>query len=458
MPAPVFGNVLDSIGDTPLIEVVRMDTGPCRLFLKLENQNPGGSIKDRIGLSMIAAAERDGSLAPGGAIIEATAGNTGLGLALVAAQKGYRLTIVVPDKMAQEKIFHLKALGAEVLLTRSDVGKGHPEYYQDMAARIAKETGAFYVNQFANPANPRAHETTTGPEIWEQMDHDLDAVVCGVGSGGTIAGLSRYFAKVAPEAEMVLADPEGSVLAEYVRTGALAKEVGSWLVEGIGEDFLPPVCDLTRTKLAYTIPDAEAFDTARELLQKEGILAGSSSGTLIAAALRYCRAQTAPKRVVSFVCDSGNKYLTKMFNDYWMIDQGFIERERHGDLRDLISRRHAEHATVFVAPEDTLLIAYGRMKLYDISQLPVMSGEDQVVGIIDESDILLEVMGDEARFKGPVKDAMISKIETLQADARLEDLLPIFRADHVPLVLDGDKFLGLITRIDLLNYLRRRMK
>ncbi len=458
MSAPVFANVLDSIGNTPLIEVRRMDTGPCRLFLKLENQNPGGSIKDRIGLSMIAAAERDGSLAPGGALIEATAGNTGLGLALVAAQKGYRLTIVVPDKMAQEKIFHLKALGAKVLLTRSDVGKGHPEYYQDMAERISKETGAFYVNQFGNAANPLAHETTTGPEIWEQMDHDVDAVVCGVGSGGTITGLSRYFAKVAPEAEMVLADPEGSVLAEYVKTGELAKDVGSWLVEGIGEDFLPPICDLSRTKQAYIVSDAEAFDIARELLEKEGVLAGSSSGTLIAAALRYCREQTTPKRVVTFVCDSGNKYLSKMFNDYWMIDQGFIQREQHGDLRDLISRRHAEHATVFVAPDDTLLTAYGRMKLYDISQLPVMRDSDWVAGIIDESDILLEVMHDEARFGAPVETAMISKIETLQADAPIESLLPIFRADHVPIVLDGDKFLGLITRIDLLNYLRRRLK
>ena len=458
MSAPVFANVLDSIGNTPLIEVGRMDTGPCRLFLKLENQNPGGSIKDRIGMSMIEAAERDGSLAPGGALIEATAGNTGLGLALVAAQKGYRLTIVVPDKMAQEKIFHLKALGAKVLLTRSDVGKGHPEYYQDMAERISKETGAFYVNQFGNAANPLAHETTTGPEIWEQMNHDVDAVVCGVGSGGTITGLSRYFAKVAPEAEMVLADPEGSVLAEYVKTGELAKDVGSWLVEGIGEDFLPPICDLSRTKQAYIVSDAEAFDIARELLEKEGVLAGSSSGTLIAAALRYCREQTAPKRVVTFVCDSGNKYLSKMFNDYWMIDQGFIQRERHGDLRDLISRRHAEHATVFVAPGDSLLTAYGRMKLYDISQLPVMRDSDWVAGIIDESDILLEVMHDEARFGAPVESAMISKIETLQADAPVESLLPIFRADHVPIVLDGEKFLGLITRIDLLNYLRRRMK
>ena len=458
MSAPVFHNVLESIGNTPLIEARKLDAGPCRLFLKLENQNPGGSIKDRIGKSMIEAAERDGSLEPGGTIIEATAGNTGLGLALVAVQKGFRLIIVVPDKMAQEKIFHLKALGAEVLLTRSDVGKGHPEYYQDMAARIAKETGAFYVNQFANPANPLAHETTTGPEIWEQMEHDLDAVVCGVGSGGTITGLSRYFARVAPDLEMVLADPEGSVLAEYVETGELAKEVGSWLVEGIGEDFLPPICDLSRTKTAYTISDAEAFHVARELLDKEGILAGSSSGTLIAAALRYCRAQTESKRVVTFVCDSGNKYLSKMFNEFWMIDQGFIEREQHGDLRDLISRRHKEHDTVFVSPEDTLLVAYGRMKLYDISQLPVMGDEERIVGIVDESDILLEVMRDEARFEEPVEVAMISKIETIQADARIEELLPIFRADHVPIVLDGDTFLGLITRIDLLNYLRRKMK
>lgn len=458
MSVSVFHNVLESIGNTPLIEVTRIDTGPCRLFLKLENQNPGGSIKDRIGKSMIEAAERDGKIKPGGTLIEATAGNTGLGLALVAAQKGYGLIIVVPDKMAQEKIFHLRALGANVLLTRSDVGKGHPEYYQDMAERISNETGAFYVNQFGNPANPLAHETTTGPEIWEQMDHDVDAVVCGVGSGGTITGLSRFFAKAAPEAEMVLADPEGSVLAEYVETGELAKEVGSWLVEGIGEDFLPPVCDLSRTKHAYVVSDAEAFDTARELLRQEGILAGSSSGTLIAAALRYCREQTKPKRVVTFVCDSGNKYLSKMFNDYWMIDQGFIKLEQHGDLRDFITRRHTEHATVFVSPEDNLLTAYGRMKLYDISQLPVMSDGEHIVGIVDESDILMEVIGNEERFKEPVKIAMIEAIETLQADSSMDDLLPIFDRGHVAIVLDGERFLGLITRIDMLNYLRRKMK
>ena len=458
--APVFANVLDSIGNTPMVEVTRLDRGPCRLFLKLESQNPGGSIKDRIGKSMIEAAEAEGRIQPGGTLIEATAGNTGLGLALVAAQKGYRLILVVPDKMAQEKIFHLKALGADVHLTRSDVGKGHPDYYQDVAARLNREIpNSLFVDQFSNPANPRAHETTTGPEIWEQMGHDLDAVVCGVGSGGTIAGLGRYFAGVDPDIEMVLADPVGSVLATYVETGELAAEVGSWLVEGIGEDFMPPNANnLDGVKTAYAIGDAEAMTTARDLLAKEGILAGSSSGTLIAAALRYCRAQTTPKRVVTFVCDSGNKYLSKMFNDFWMIDQGFIERETFGDLRDVISRRHQEHDTVVVRPDDTLLTAYGRMKLYDISQLPVLDEAEQVVGIVDENDILLSVFKDEEHFQDPVRTAMTAKLETIQADRPLPALLPILDQGHVAIVVDGDQFLGLITRIDLLNHLRRQMK
>src|SRR5215469_1876635 len=269
-----YSNIRQAIGHTPLVAVTRLDTGPCRLFLKLENQNPGGSIKDRIGLYLIEAAEREGRLPPGGTLIEATAGNTGIGLALVAAQKGYRLLLVIPDKMSQEKIFHLKAMGAEVVLTRSDVSKGHPEYYRDLAERLARETpNSFLVNQFGNPANPRAHEETTAPEIWEQMDHDLDAVVCGVGTGGTLTGISRYFARTAPDVEVVLADPAGSVLAGYVKTGKMPQETASWLVEGIGGDYVPPVADLSRIQSAYTITDAESFRTSRELLAKEGIMA-----------------------------------------------------------------------------------------------------------------------------------------------------------------------------------------
>jgi cystathionine beta-synthase len=449
-------NILDLIGNTPLIELRRLDTGRCQLFLKLENQNPGGSIKDRVALAMIEAAEREGKLKPGSLIVEATAGNTGLGLALVASQKGYRLLIVVPDKMSQEKIFHLKAMGAEVMLTRSDVAKGHPEYYQDMAARVAREnTGALYINQFANPANPLAHEETTGPEIWEQMEHKVDAVVAGVGTGGTVTGLSRFFARVAPQTEMVLADPAGSIVAEYVHTGKVPKDVGTWLVEGIGEDFIPPVCDLSRVKKAYSIPDAEAFGVCRELLRQEGIFAGSSSGTLIAAALRYCREQKSEKRVVSLVCDSGNKYLSKVYNDYWMIDQGFIQRDTAGDLRDLIARRHKEHAVATVGADETVLAAHQRMKLYDVSQLPVLK-DGRIVGIVDEEDILLEVYENPAHFREPVTAAMESHLVTVPPNATVEQLMEIFNRGLVAIVVDGDEFLGLITRIDLLNWLRRR--
>jgi cystathionine beta-synthase len=404
---------------------------------------------------MIEAAEKDGALKAGSLIVEATAGNTGLGLALVASQKGYRVLIVVPDKMSQEKIFHLRALGAEVVMTRSDVTKGHPEYYQDKAARIAGEKGAFYVNQFANPANPLAHEKSTGPEIWRQMAERVDAMVCGVGTGGTITGLSRFFAKVSPDTEMVLADPAGSVLKNYVEKKTISKDVGSWLVEGIGEDFLPPICDLSRVKHAYSVPDREAFQACRELLKKEGILAGTSSGTLLAAALRYCRGQKTEKHVVSLVCDSGNKYLSKVYNDFWMLDQGLLDRPRLGDLRDLIARRHAERAVATVSADETVLAAYQRMKLYEVSQLPVMR-EGKIIGIVDEEDILMEVLDNPGHFDEPVTEAMESHLVTVPPDAPVETLVEIFKRGMVAIVVDGEEFLGLVTRIDLLNWLRRR--
>jgi cystathionine beta-synthase len=450
-------DVLSLIGNTPMVATSGFDTGPCQLFLKLETQNPSGSIKDRVGLYMIEAAEREGRIKPGATLIEATAGNTGLGLALVAARKGYRLLLVIPDKMSQEKIFHLKAMGAEVVMTRSDVVKGHPDYYQDRAARIAQETpGAYYINQFTNPANPQAHEETTAPEIWEQMQHRVDAVVCGVGTGGTLTGLSRFFGRIAPAVQMVLADPQGSILADYVKTGILSSRPRSWLVEGIGEDFIPEVCDLSGVRQAYTIPDAEAFAACRALLRQEGILAGTSSGTLLAAALRYCREQTTPKRVVSLVCDSGNKYLSKVYNDYWMLDQGFLQRERFGDLRDLIARRHWEKAAVTVNATETAIAAHGRMKLYDMSQLPVMH-EGRIVGIIDEEDILLQVYDHPQAFTRPVAEIMESSLVTVAPDAPLPQLIEIFKRGMVAIVVDKGEFLGLITRIDLVNWLRRRL-
>ncbi|KPN19565.1 cystathionine beta-synthase [Xanthomonas sp. Mitacek01] len=456
---PIAQSVLDLIADTPIVRAHRLDAGPCELYFKLESQNPGGSIKDRIGLRMIEAAEARGDIQPGATLVEGTAGNTGIGLALVAQQKGYKLILVVPDKMSREKIFNLKAMGAEVVLTRSDVAKGHPEYYQDLAERIARETpGAYFINQFGNPDNPAAHEHGTGPEILRQMAEvgGLDAIVFGCGSSGTMTGLSRCFAKEAPDVELVLADPVGSILAEYINDGVLNDKSGSWMVEGIGEDFLPGISDFSRVKQAYAITDKESFLAARELLRAEGILGGSSTGTLLAAALKYCRAQTTPKKVLVFVCDTGNKYLSKLYNDYWMLDNGFIEREQHGDLRDLILRPYSRRDTVVLAPTDLLVTAYQRMKLYEISQLPVMEG-DRIVGILDESDVLLHVYGDEARFRDAVSTAMVSKLDFLDVKSPVEALLPVFDRGQVAIVTSGENFLGLITRIDLLNYLRRRV-
>lgn len=449
--------VLDLIGNTPLVPVTRLDTGPCTLFLKLESQNPGGSIKDRVGLAMIDAAERDGRLKPGGTVVEATAGNTGLGLALVARAKGYRVVLVVPDKMATEKVLHLKALGAEVHTTRSDVGKGHPEYYQDYAARLAGEIpGAFFADQFNNPDNPLAHAASTGPEIWQQCGHDVDAIVVGVGSGGTVTGLTRYFREVQPALFFVLADPAGSVVAEYTRSGTVG-EAGSWAVEGIGEDFIPGIADLSGVKKAYSITDEESFGTARELLRAEGILGGSSTGTLLAAALRFCREQTRPLRVVSFVCDTGTRYLSKVYNDQWMLDQGLLARERFGDLRDVVSRRFEDGSVISVGPEDTLLTAFQRMRLADVSQLPVLEGT-QLVGVIDESDLLLSVHADASRFRASVKSAMTDLPETLPFSASLAELEAVLDRGLTAMISDEAGFHGLITRTDLLNHLRRKLK
>ncbi len=454
----VYDNVIDMIGGTALLRVNHLDTGPCTLYLKLENENPGGSIKDRIGLSMIEAAEAEGRIRPGGTIIEATAGNTGLGLALVAAQKGYRMLVIVPDKMSQEKIHHLKALGAEVMTTRSDVAKGHPDYYQDVARRIAGESeNALWVNQFENEANPKAHYEGTGPEIWRQMDGRVDALVAGVGSGGTISGTGRYLKEQNPDLALVLADPVGSILADLAN-GRPQPELGSWLVEGIGEDFVPDILEMDLVDEGITVSDAEAFATARELLQKEGVLAGSSTGVLVAAALAWCRRQSTPKRVVTFVCDSGNKYLSKMFNDFWMSDQGFTERTRHGDLRDLIARRAWRDEVVAVRPDDSLMTAYGRMKLYDISQLPVLNEAGGIVGILDESDLLLALWQHGERFSEPVSAFMTDRLEIVPPDADLDRVMPILRADRVAIVVDArERFLGLITRIDLINHLRQQV-
>ena len=450
-------SLLDLIGNTPILKLKSLDTGPCNLFVKLESGNPGGSIKDRIGLSIIEEAEASGNLQPGGTIIEATAGNTGLGLALIAALKGYKIILVIPDKMSREKILHLEGLGAEIILTRSDVPEGHPEYYQDLARKIASETpGSFLADQFSNPANPLAHRTTTAPEIWEQMKGNVDAVVAGVGSGGTLTGLAQFFKSKNPDISMVAADPEGSVVADAILTGKYKYEGGSWLVEGVGEDFIPNNFDLSLMDDAEIVSDKEAFEVLQVLLKEEGILGGSSSGTLVAAAAKWCRKQTEPKNVVTFICDTGNKYLSKAFNKSWLHDNNLLETEKFGDLRDLISRRADQGEMITVAPSDSLLVAYNRMRASDISQLPVIK-EGDLLGIIDEEDVLISVSKNQGTFSDEVERHMIQQLDVLQYNASEDELIGILSEGKVAIIYSEDTFIGFITKVDLINYYRNRL-
>jgi len=450
-------SLLDLIGNTPILKLKSLDTGPCDLFVKLESGNPGGSIKDRIGLSIIEEAEASGDLQPGGTIIEATAGNTGLGLALIAALKGYKIILVIPDKMSREKILHLEGLGAEIILTRSDVPEGHPEYYQDLARKIASETpGSFLADQFSNPANPLAHRTTTAPEIWEQMKGDVDAVVAGVGSGGTLTGLAQFFKSKNPDISMVAADPEGSVVADAILTGKYKYEGGSWLVEGVGEDFIPNNFDLSLMDDAEIVSDKEAFEVLQVLLKEEGILGGSSSGTLVAAAAKWCRKQTEPKNVVTFICDTGNKYLSKAFNKSWLHDNNLLESEKFGDLRDLISRRADQGEMITVAPSDSLLVAYNRMRASDISQLPVIK-EGDLLGLIDEEDVLISVSKNQGTFSDEVERHMIQQLDVLQYNASEDELIGILSEGKVAIIYSEDTFIGFITKVDLINYYRNRL-
>jgi cystathionine beta-synthase len=326
-----------------------------------------------------------------------------------------------------------------------------------MAEALAKKTpNSLYVNQFGNKANPKAHYEATGPEIWEQMDGRIDAFIAGVGSGGTMTGVGRYLREKNPNVELILADPSGSILAPLINCGEHIKP-GSWLVEGMGEDFVPDILDINIVNRGITVTDGESFHTARELLKKEGVLVGSSTGCLVAAALKYCREQKTPKRVVSLVCDNGAKYLSKMFNDFWMMDNGFMERESFGDLRDLIARRHLSREDFTLKPTTPLIQAVKSMRLYDVSQMAVVDEHDHVIGIIDESDILIALTHDGGQMTRPVSDFMTRRLETIAPTATVNDLLPIFRADRVAIVADSQHFYGLITKIDLINYLRKQL-
>ena len=314
-----FNNVLEMVGNTPVLKINNIDTGKCDLYVKMESLNPFGSIKDRVGLKMIQDAENQGLIKEGYTIIESTAGNTGLGLALAAKLKGYKLILVIPDKMSEEKIRHLEAMGVEIIMTRSDVENAHPEHYQSNSEKLLRSTpNSFFANQFENKSNPQVHFETTGPEIWEQMEGNIDAFVAGVGTGGTISGVGGFLKSKNPNIKVIIADPIGSVVADAVNTGEYKYEGGSWSVEGIGEDYIPANLNLDIIDEGIYVSDKEAFNMIDQLLQKEGILAGSSCGTLVDAAIKWCKAQEEPKTVVTLICDTGNKYLSKAFNKDWV--------------------------------------------------------------------------------------------------------------------------------------------
>lgn len=432
-----ISSVSQLIGDTPLVALHGFETGACRLFAKLENRNPSGSIQDRVAQSIITAAEQAGYLQAGGTLVDAVSVNAGLALATIAALRGYRVILVMPDTIAKDKLLHLKALGADLRLARADAGSTATAYYRSVARRIAQETpGAFFADQFANPANPLAHETTTAPEIWEQTGNEVDVVVTGAVTGGTLTGLRRFFRAVAPDVEIVLAVPETA-------------EAG-YNSDNIDHALADHVC---------AVSQQQSQQVLRDLLRCEGIFAGPSSGIILAAALQYCQAQKAAKNVVALICDGGSVYASDIFENPHSRGDG-DERTGHATdttLADLIVHRHDEGAVEATSPDENLLDAYGRMRRNAISQLPVLE-EGRLVGIIDESDILKAVDGPPegrwSRFAASVATAMTAKPRVLQITAPLSAVQSFFDRDEVALVVQGTEFVGLITRTDMINYLR----
>ena len=439
-------NILQSIGWTPLVRLRRLAEGvPAVVAVKVESNNPGGSVKDRVGMAMIQEAEQRGWLRPGGTIIEATAGNTGVGLAMVAAVKGYRCIFVLPDKMSNEKIALLKAYGAEVVVTATNVPPDSPDSYNGVADRLAREVpGAWRPNQFTNLANPEIHYRTTGPEIWEQTEGKITAFVAGVGTGGTISGVARYLKERNPEVKIIGADPEGSVL-----SGGSPRP---WKVEGIGEDFVPKTFNSQLVDDWVRVSDIESFQVARALSQREGILAGGSSGTNVAAALRYARRLTARDLVVSMVADTGRNYLSKLYDDKWLAENHLLAHEQTAhSLGDLL-RQRGPRQMVSISPEATANDAIEALQSVGISQLPVLQ-DGKPVGSIQEVT-LARVMHDETDpHSVKIAEIMAKPLPTLDVGVHLDEAYRLLLAGNTGvLAMANGKVVDIVTRIDLIQY------
>lgn len=452
-------NILEIVGNTPLVRCHKIASHVrSNIYLKLEYLNPGGSVKDRPALQIIADAEASGALVPGGTIVEATSGNTGMGLAMAAAVKGYKCIFVMPDKMSEEKIRALRAVGAKVVVCPTAVEPQDPRSYYRVSERLAQETpGGFLANQYHNPANPRGHYLSTGPELWAQTGGQMDVFVSAAGTGGTISGTAQYLKEQRPDMTILAVDPVGSLYYDYFKTGKLT-EAHTYLVEGFGEDFLPSTMDFTYVDEVVRVTDAECFHTTRRLVREEGIFAGGSSGGALAGAIKY--AERFPERELNMVvimCDSYSRYLSKIFDDEWMRENGFLAPEGpdYGTVGDLLTARRADGPVYTVSPGEPIRDVVALMKLHGISQLPVVDG-DRVAGIISESTVLNHLLG--GGDQGATIEALIEDDFTIVEPANRVSLLgQFFRQNKIVIVLDGKKLAGIITKIDFIDYVSHRM-
>ncbi|MCM0606429.1 MAG: pyridoxal-phosphate dependent enzyme [Xanthomonadaceae bacterium] len=460
----VFDNVLKAIGNTPIVKLNKVP-GKCKanVYAKLEYFNPGGSIKDRIGWYLIEDAERKGLLKPGGTIVEGTSGNTGMGLAIAAAIKGYKCTFVLPDKMSIEKIRNLRAFGARVVVTPTAVEPTDPRSYYSVSRRLATETpNSIYLNQYDNLANREAHYNQTGPEILGQMP-DIDVFVAGIGTGGTICGTGKYLKEKKPDCQVIAVDPVGSIVHEFFKTGKMLSMPKTYKIEGIGEDFIPKNYDFQYIDDIIQVEDKESFLMTRQLLTREGIYAGVSSGSAVVGALRYIESQGDKlngKNVLIIICDTGGRYLSKVYDDDWMKEAGFLDTESMGTVTDLMRALGLGQSPIMMAKQtDKVSHVITLMKDKNISQLPVSDDAGFIKGIISEGQVLSALYENKAKPSDTIERLMDPSVEFVKPSDPIEKLMRMVTGTKIPMVMDPtkqDKPIAIITKIDLLSYLGNR--
>jgi len=451
--AEFFQNILEAIGNTPIVKLNQVTRGvPGELYAKCEFMNPGGSIKDRIGFHMVEVAEAEGKIKPGGTIVEATSGNTGMGLAIAAAIKGYRTVFVMPDKMSEEKRQNLRAFGARVVMTPSGVPPESPYSHYNVAARIASETpNAFFMNQYENLSNRETHLTTTGPEIWRQTEGKIDAVVAGMGTCGTITGLGKFFKSKNPKIKIIGVDPKGSILKDLFETGKMPQAVG-YKIEGIGEDKVPANLDFSVIDEIVRVEDKESMLMTRALLTKEGIFAGTSCGAAVVGALRYMSSVADPGRVLVILPDSGNRYLSKVYNDAWMMENSFLDKKATNTVGDLIRLIHKTPRIVSAKSEDTVEKVVKVMRTEGISQIPVMQN-NEIIGLVSETDLLRPLFAQEIRPSDSVQKLVKSDFALVEDSDPISRLNDVFSAGKVAIVPEAGLPKFVLTKIDLISFL-----